>query len=80
MIFSVRVPRLYSANGRRCACSIQRPLVELWEKVAGLRSEKKEGSEKLVSKAVQLLIDHDNSALPVIDGDRRVIGILSEAD
>ena len=38
------------------------------------------GPEKLVSKAVQLLIDHDNSALPVIDGDRRVIGILSEAD
>ena len=29
---------------------------------------------------MQLLIDHDNSALPVIEGNRRVIGILSEAD
>jgi len=38
------------------------------------------GPEDEVSKAAQLLVDHDVSALPVIDGDRRVIGILSEAD
>jgi CBS domain-containing protein len=36
--------------------------------------------EEPVSKAVQLLVDHDISALPVVDSDRRVIGILSEAD
>jgi CBS-domain-containing membrane protein len=34
------------------------------------------GSEEAVSKAVQLLVDHDISALPVVDGER-VIGILS---
>lgn len=33
-----------------------------------------------VSKAVQLLVDHDISALPVVDKEQRVIGILSEAD
>ena len=38
------------------------------------------GPKEPVSKAVQLLVDHDISALPVVDGDRRVIGILSEAD
>jgi CBS domain-containing protein len=38
------------------------------------------GPEEAVSKAVQLLVDHDISALPVVDGERRVIGILSEAD
>lgn len=38
------------------------------------------GPEEAISKAVQLLVDHDISALPVIDNDRRVIGILSEAD
>ena len=38
------------------------------------------GPEESVSKAVQLLVDHDISALPVVDGERRVIGILSEAD
>jgi predicted transcriptional regulator len=29
---------------------------------------------------VQLMVDHDISALPVVDDDRRVIGVLSEAD
>jgi CBS-domain-containing membrane protein len=38
------------------------------------------GPEDAVSKAAQLLVDHDISALPVIDNDRYVIGILSEAD
>jgi CBS-domain-containing membrane protein len=38
------------------------------------------GPEDEVSKAVQLLVDHDISALPVVDSEKRVIGILSEAD
>jgi CBS-domain-containing membrane protein len=38
------------------------------------------GPEDEVSKAVQLLVDHDVSALPVVDSEKRVIGILSEAD
>ncbi|HTV34463.1 MAG TPA: CBS domain-containing protein [Methylocella sp.] len=38
------------------------------------------GPDDEVSKAVQLLVDHDISALPVVDAERRVIGILSEAD
>jgi CBS-domain-containing membrane protein len=38
------------------------------------------GPEEDVAKALQLLVDHDISALPVVDGGRRVIGILSEAD
>ncbi|WGJ14746.1 CBS domain-containing protein [Methylocapsa sp. D3K7] len=38
------------------------------------------GPEEDVSKAVKLLVDHDISALPVVDDERRVIGILSEAD
>jgi len=33
-----------------------------------------------VSKAVKLLVDHEISALPVIDEERHVVGILSEAD
>jgi CBS-domain-containing membrane protein len=38
------------------------------------------GPDEPISKAVQLLIDHDISALPVVDDERRVIGVLSEAD
>lgn len=38
------------------------------------------GPDDLVSKAVQLLVDHDISALPVVDANQRVIGILSESD
>jgi CBS domain-containing protein len=38
------------------------------------------GPDEDVAKALQLLVDHDISALPVVDGERRVIGILSEAD
>src|ERR1700739_1811477 len=38
------------------------------------------GPEEAVAKAVQLLVDHYISALPVVDGEARVIGILSEAD
>ena len=38
------------------------------------------GPEEDVSKAVKLVVDHDISALPVVDDERRVIGILSEAD
>ncbi|HUB64922.1 MAG TPA: CBS domain-containing protein [Methylocella sp.] len=38
------------------------------------------GPDEDVSKAVQLLVNHDISALPVVDGELRVIGILSEAD
>ncbi len=38
------------------------------------------GPDEAVSNAVQLLVEHDISALPVVDGERRVIGILSEAD
>ena len=33
-----------------------------------------------VIEAAALLVDHDISALPVIDNERKVIGILSEAD
>jgi len=33
-----------------------------------------------VSHAAQLLVDHDVSALPVVDANGRVVGILSEAD
>jgi CBS domain-containing protein len=33
-----------------------------------------------LSEAVKLLVDHDISALPVIDEGRQVVGILSEAD
>jgi CBS domain-containing protein len=38
------------------------------------------GPDEDVAKALQLLVDHDISALPVVDGERHVIGILSEAD
>jgi CBS domain-containing protein len=38
------------------------------------------GPDEDVAKALQLLVDHDINALPVVDGERRVIGILSEAD
>jgi CBS-domain-containing membrane protein len=38
------------------------------------------GPDEDVSKAVKLLVDHDISAFPVIDSERRVIGVLSEAD
>jgi CBS domain-containing protein len=33
-----------------------------------------------VSQAAKLLVDHDISALPVVDDNGRVVGILSEAD
>ena len=38
------------------------------------------GPDDDVAVAAKLLVDHDISALPVVDRDRRVIGILSEAD
>lgn len=38
------------------------------------------GPQDDVSEAVRLLVDHDVSALPVVDAERRVVGILSEAD
>lgn len=33
-----------------------------------------------VATAVRSLVDHDVSALPVVDEDRRVVGVLSEGD
>src|SRR5271166_7098032 len=33
-----------------------------------------------IVEAIKLLADHDISALPVVDPDNRLIGILSEAD
>ena len=33
-----------------------------------------------ISLVIKLLLDHDISAVPVVDDDRRVIGIVSEAD
>ncbi|WP_026608306.1 CBS domain-containing protein [Methylocapsa acidiphila] len=38
------------------------------------------GPDDDLAKAVRLLVDHDISALSVVDGERRVIGILSEGD
>jgi CBS domain-containing protein len=38
------------------------------------------GPDTDVSKAVALLVEHDISALPVVDADDNLIGILSEAD
>jgi CBS domain-containing protein len=38
------------------------------------------GPDTSVSEAVALLIKHDISALPVVNSDRNLIGILSEAD
>jgi len=36
--------------------------------------------EDTVGDVVDLLLEHDISAVPVVDGDKNVIGILSEAD
>jgi CBS domain-containing protein len=33
-----------------------------------------------VAKAIKLLADHDVSALPVVDDDENVVGVISEAD
>ncbi len=38
------------------------------------------GPDDDVSRAAQMLADHDISALPVVDAQRRIMGILSEAD
>jgi CBS-domain-containing membrane protein len=38
------------------------------------------GPDSAVSDAVKLLVEHDVSALPVVDQDRHIVGILSEAD
>lgn len=38
------------------------------------------GPDDDVSRAAKLLAEHDISALPVVDEQRRMIGILSEAD
>lgn len=38
------------------------------------------GPDTDVTEAVALLVEHDISALPVVDGDNDLIGILSEAD
>lgn len=38
------------------------------------------GPDDDVSHAAKLLVDHDISALPVVDKHRHIIGILSEAD
>ncbi len=38
------------------------------------------GPDEDVSRAAKMLVDHDISALPVVDKHRHVIGILSEAD
>ncbi|MDF2118527.1 CBS domain-containing protein [Roseiarcaceae bacterium H3SJ34-1] len=38
------------------------------------------GPDTDISEAAKLLTEHDISALPVVDGDRHVVGILSEAD
>jgi CBS domain-containing protein len=38
------------------------------------------GPDEDVSRAAQMLADHDISALPVVDEQRRMLGILSEAD
>lgn len=38
------------------------------------------GPDEDVAHAAKLLVDYDVSALPVVDGDRHVVGILSEAD
>ncbi|MGA7428015.1 MAG: CBS domain-containing protein, partial [Rhodoplanes sp.] len=36
--------------------------------------------DDLVADAIKLLIQHDVSALPVVDSAGKVIGIISEAD
>jgi CBS domain-containing protein len=38
------------------------------------------GPDDDVAQAAKRLVDYDVSALPVVDGDRHVVGILSEAD
>jgi len=38
------------------------------------------GPDDDVAHAAKLLVDYDVSALPVVDSDRHVVGILSEAD
>jgi CBS domain-containing protein len=38
------------------------------------------GPDDDVAAAVRLLVDHDISALPVVDAQNRVLGVLSEAD
>ena len=38
------------------------------------------GPDDDVAAAVRLLVDHDISALPVVDADNRVLGVLSEGD
>ena len=38
------------------------------------------GPDDDVSQAAKMLADHDISALPVVDEQRRMLGILSEAD
>ncbi len=38
------------------------------------------GPDEDVAAAVRLLVDHDISALPVVDAENHVLGVLSEAD
>jgi CBS domain-containing protein len=38
------------------------------------------GPDTSVAEAAKLMADHDISALPVVDGDGRLVGIVSEAD
>ena len=38
------------------------------------------GPDDDVAAAVRLLVDHDISALPVVDADNHVLGVLSEGD
>jgi CBS domain-containing protein len=38
------------------------------------------GPDEDVSRAAQMLVDHDISALPVVDSAGQILGILSEAD
>jgi CBS domain-containing protein len=38
------------------------------------------GPDEDVARAAKMLVDHDISALPVVDEERRILGILSEAD
>ena len=36
------------------------------------------GADEDVARAAKMLVDHDISALPVVDEERRILGILSE--
>jgi CBS-domain-containing membrane protein/PII-like signaling protein len=38
------------------------------------------GPDDLVIRVVELLLDRDFTALPVVDGDRKVIGVISDSD